>query len=64
MKKLKLDDFTENHAKEICSWKYNDGYSIYDYPEWDKILYEKWGITVEDKRKHCYRFHASILRFS
>lgn len=49
--KLRVSDLTETQAKEICSWKYNDEYSIYDYPEWDKILKENWGITVEEKRK-------------
>lgn len=48
---LRLDDLTESCAKEICSWKYNDEYSIYNYPEWNKIINERWGITVEVKRK-------------
>jgi ribosomal-protein-alanine N-acetyltransferase len=55
---LRLEDFTETRAKEICSWKYNDAYSIYNYPEWEKILNEKWGITVEDKRKN--EFNAVV----
>jgi ribosomal protein S18 acetylase RimI-like enzyme len=55
---LRLEDFTENRAKEICNWKYNDDYSIYNYPEWEKILNEKWGITVEDKRKN--EFNAVV----
>ena len=55
---LRLEDFTEIHSKEICGWKYNDQYSIYNYPEWDKILNEKWGITVEEKRRN--EFNAVV----
>ena len=58
MMELRLEDFTEIRAKEICGWKYNDEYSIYNYPEWDKILNEKWCITVEDKRKN--EFNAVV----
>ena len=47
---LKAVKLTEIQAKEISSWKYNGEYSIYNCPEWDKILNEKWGITVEEKR--------------
>ncbi|MHB8129201.1 MAG: GNAT family N-acetyltransferase [Mobilitalea sp.] len=48
---LKLVDFTEAFAKEICSWKYDNEYSIYNYPKWDKVFNEKWSIAIEDKRK-------------
>jgi len=55
---LRLEDLTEICAKEICSWKYNDEYSIYNYPEWDKMLNERWSITVEEKRKN--EFNAIV----
>ena len=46
-----LVEFTELYAKEICDWKYDGEYSIYNYPEWDKAFDEKWAITIEEKRK-------------
>lgn len=49
--KLKLVELTETYAKEICDWKYDEEYSIYNYPEWNKVFNEKWAITIEDKRK-------------
>ena len=55
---LRLENLTENRAKQICSWKYSDEYSIYNYPEWDKILNERWGITVEEERKN--EFNAIV----
>lgn len=56
--KLRLIDFKETHAKEICGWKYEGEYSIYNYPKWDKISSDKWGITIEEKRKS--EFNAVI----
>ena len=55
---LRLENLTETRAKQICSWKYSDEYSIYNYPEWDKILNERWGITVEEERKN--EFNAIV----
>lgn len=49
--KLKLVELTESYAKEICDWNYDAEYSIYNYPAWNKIVNEKWGITIEEKRK-------------
>lgn len=46
-----LVEFTEKYAKEICDWKYDGEYSIYNYPVWEKALEEKWALTVEVKRK-------------
>ncbi|NMM63704.1 GNAT family N-acetyltransferase [Clostridium sp. P21] len=49
--KLKVTNLTEACAKEICNWKYDDEYSVYNYPEWSRISSEKWAITIEEKRK-------------
>lgn len=49
--KFKLVILTESYAKEICDWKYDGEYSIYNYPAWDKVSNEKWGISIEEKRK-------------
>lgn len=48
---LNLIKFTEAFAKEVCDWKYEDEYSIYNYPEWNKVLNDKWAITIEEKRE-------------
>ncbi|WP_102401841.1 GNAT family N-acetyltransferase [Haloimpatiens massiliensis] len=52
---LILVDFTRVHAKEVCDWKYDGEYSIYNYPEWDKISNAKWGVTIEEKRKSEFK---------
>ncbi|MGG7056979.1 GNAT family N-acetyltransferase [Clostridium nigeriense] len=48
--KLKLIKFTELFAKEVCDWKYEDEYSVYNYPEWNKALKDQWASTIEEKR--------------
>ena len=32
---LKLEILTEDHAKQICCWKYEEIYSIYNFPDWN-----------------------------
>lgn len=49
--KLELVELTESYAKEICDWKYDGEYAIYNYPTWDKVFNAKWAITIEVKRK-------------
>ena len=49
--RLRIEEFTETHAKEICNWKYDGEHSIYNYPSWNKVFNDKWAITVEEKRK-------------
>src|SRR5665648_843877 len=49
---LKLEILTEDHAKQICCWKYEGIYSIYNYPDWDTLTQQRWWITIEEKRKN------------
>lgn len=49
---LKLENLNEYHAMQICSWKYEGRYSIYNFPEWDVIVKQKWGIAIESKRQN------------
>ena len=49
--KLKLENFTEEHEKEVCDWKYDGEYAVYNYLSWDKVSNDNWAIAVEEKRK-------------
>ncbi len=49
---LKLDSFTEEYAKQVCDWKYENEYSIYNYPEWNVVVSQNWGISIETKRQN------------
>lgn len=48
---LKLCSLTENHVREICNWKYEGEYSVYNLPTYDKVVTQKWGIAIEEKRE-------------
>jgi len=53
LKKVKL---TEMHAKEISNWKYDEEYSIYNLPTWDKMLQEKYSLCDDAKRERYIGF--------
>ena len=48
---LRLKILTEDHARQICSWKYEGIYSIYNYPDWDTLNQQRWGITMGDNNR-------------
>ena len=50
--------FTLEFAKEVCSWRYNDEYSIYDFPSWEIVKQDKWSIANLGKREK--EFYAVI----
>lgn len=39
---LKLSSLNEEYAKQLSNWKYNDIYSVYNYPSWDNMIEQKW----------------------
>jgi len=49
---LRLEILTEDQARQICCWKYKGIYSIYNFPDWDTLNKQRWGITIEEKRKN------------
>ncbi|MBU5425547.1 GNAT family N-acetyltransferase [Tissierella pigra] len=51
-----MDDYTlmelsEEQAKEICSWKYEEKYSIYNFSDWETVVKNRWELSIEEKRK-------------
>ncbi len=48
---LKLEILTGNHVRQICCWKYEGVYSVYNFLGWDTLVKLKEGITIEEKRK-------------
>ena len=47
---LSIDEFTEEDAKNVCSWRYPSPYDIYNCPNWETILKQNWGMTNDTKR--------------
>ncbi len=46
-----LSEFTEVHAKEVCTWKYDNDFTIYNMPSWEDVCLNKWAFSSDDKRK-------------
>lgn len=51
MEKYILTKLTENYAKEICSWRYDGDYSVYNFSDWDVVVKNGWGLSIKDKRE-------------
>ena len=49
-----VSDLTEQEAKEICHWRYDGEYAIYNLPKWDECVKQGWALTSEEKRKGAY----------
>ena len=52
---MKILGLTENDAKEMCTWKYEEPYHIYNLPSWDETIKNNWSISSLEKREKEYR---------
>lgn len=41
---------TEDYAREICDWKYEDEYAIYNFSDYNIVLKSGWDLAIEEKR--------------
>ena len=49
-----VSNLSEAEAKNICDWKYEGEYSVYNFPTWDEIVARDWSIANENKRRGAY----------
>lgn len=54
-----LMELSEEQAKEICNWRYEGKYSIYNFSDWETVVKNKWELSIEKKRKS--EFVAIVL---
>jgi RimJ/RimL family protein N-acetyltransferase len=45
--KIHVRGLTEEDARQICSWRYDGEYAVYNYPEWEIIVEQNWGIAQD-----------------
>lgn len=46
-----LMELSEDYAIEICSWRYEGDYSIYNFSNWETVVENGWDLSIEKKRK-------------
>lgn len=46
-----LMTLSEDYAKEICTWKYDEDYSIYNLSDWNVVVGNEWDLAVREKRE-------------
>lgn len=59
MEKYELRVLSEKYAKEICTWKYDGDYAIYNFSDWDIVVEKGWDLA--DKHKRETDFAAVLL---
>lgn len=42
---------TEAMAKEICTWKYEGAYSVYNFSDWEEVVKSGWGLSIKEERE-------------
>lgn len=52
---ISVKELTEACAKEICKWRYEKPYDIYNMPDWNIVNEQNWGIANESKRQNEFR---------
>lgn len=53
--KLFVNKLTEEYAKQLCTWKYEGEYSVYDFAPWDIAMQQNWSITNPEVRESDFR---------
>lgn len=51
MEKFILAELNEDYAKEICNWRYEGNYSVYNFSDWDVVVENKLGFSVKEIRE-------------
>ncbi len=51
MDKYIVNVLTEDMAKEICSWKYEGDYAVYNFSDWEEVVKSGWGLSIREERE-------------
>ncbi len=51
MDKYIVSELNEDMAKEVCTWKYEGVYSIYNFSDWEEVVKNGWNLSIEEERE-------------
>ncbi len=46
-----LEILSEKQAEEICNWRYEGKYSVYNFSEWSTVVEKGWDLSRKEKRE-------------
>jgi len=46
-----IKELTEECAIEICNWKYEKEYAVYNFSDYDTVVKNGWGLSIKEKRE-------------
>jgi ribosomal-protein-alanine N-acetyltransferase len=41
----------EDYAKEVCGWKYDEEYFIYNLSDWNVVVENGWDLAIKERRE-------------
>ena len=51
MDKYIVSALSEAMAKEICTWRYDGAYAIYNFSGWEEVVKSGWGLSIKEERE-------------
>lgn len=46
-----LSPLSEPEAREICTWRYDGVYAVYNFSDWDKVVRNHWALADKEQRE-------------
>lgn len=59
--KMFVDELTEERAKQLCTWKYEGEYSVYNF-SWETAVEQNWSLAIPELRASDFRAVLSEQR--
>ena len=47
---LHIAPLTEADARAVCAWRYEGEYAVYNIPDWDIVVSQRWSIADDTTR--------------
>ncbi len=59
------DNMNDIYAKDICSWNYENEYSVYNLPSYFEAVDKGYGITKKENRDNyiCYIYNEEVIAY-
>lgn len=51
---MELRPLNEAEAREVCTWRYDGIYSVYNLSDWEVVVQNCWSLADDDTRKRYF----------